>query len=85
MTRFISIDPGKSKCGLVVADSKDKKISFASVIKSELLIKNVKELTLGYTKYKVIIGNGTTSKEHIPIWGIETPANFVSGGRCLQG
>tara|TARA_B100001109_G_C18782624_1_gene436127 strand:- start:142 stop:579 length:438 start_codon:yes stop_codon:yes gene_type:complete len=65
MTRFISIDPGKSKCGLVVADSKDKKISFASVIKSELLIKNVKELTLGYTKYKVIIGNGTTSKEHI--------------------
>ena len=65
MTRLISIDPGKSKCGLIVADSQDKIISFASVIKSNLLKENVKNLISGCQEYEVIIGNGTTSKEHI--------------------
>ena len=65
MTRLISIDPGKSKCGLIVADSKDKIISYAKVIKSNLLIASVKTLIAGCQEYEVIIGNGTTSKEHI--------------------
>ncbi len=65
MTKFLSIDPGQSKCGLVVADSKDKIISYASVIRSDLLIENVKKLISGHQEYKVIIGNGTTSKYHI--------------------
>ena len=65
MTKFLSIDPGKSKCGLVVADSKLKKISFAKVIKSDVLIENVKRIITQHNEYKVIIGNGTTSKEFI--------------------
>ncbi len=65
MTIFLSIDPGKSKCGLVVADSKEKVITFAGIIKSTFLKANVKELIAGHQEYKVIIGNGTTSKEHI--------------------
>ena len=65
MTRFISIDPGKSKCGLVVADSKKKVITFASIIKSRSLIGRVKELISEHQEYKVIIGNGTTSKDYI--------------------
>jgi len=65
MTRFLSIDPGKSKCGLVLADSKEKLIIFADVIKSSFLAENVKELVSGYQEYKVILGNGTTSKQFI--------------------
>ncbi|MBK17100.1 MAG: hypothetical protein CMK49_03680 [Prochlorococcus sp. SP3034] len=65
MTKFLSIDPGKSKCGLVVADSKYKIISIARIVKSNLLVKNVKQFISEYPNYKVIIGNGTTSKEFI--------------------
>ena len=65
MTRIISIDPGKSKCGLVAADPKDKVIAFAGVIKSSSLLINLKELISEYQEYKVIIGNGTTSKEYV--------------------
>ena len=65
MTKFLSIDPGKSKCGLIVADSKSKTISLAMVIKSEILIENVKRIIKEKDEYKVIIGNGTTSKEFI--------------------
>ena len=65
MTKFLSIDPGKSKCGLVVADSKDKIIYFAIVIKSNLLVENVNTIISEDSSYKVIIGNGTTSKEYI--------------------
>ena len=65
MTKFLAIDPGKSKCGLIVADSKLKMISLAQVVKSEILIENVKRLITENNEYKVIIGNGTTSKEFI--------------------
>ena len=65
MTKYISIDPGKSKCGLVIADSKYKIISFASVIKSNLIVEKIKEFISEDPNYKVIIGNGTTSKECI--------------------
>ena len=65
MTRLISIDPGKSKCGLIVVDYKDKIISYARVIKSNQLIASLKTLIAGCQDYQVIIGNGTTSKEHI--------------------
>ena len=34
MTKFISIDPGKSKCGLVLAEINEKKVYEAIIIKS---------------------------------------------------
>ena len=37
MGRVISIDPGKSKCGLVVAEISEKKVYKAIILKSELL------------------------------------------------
>ena len=37
MTRVITIDPGKSKCGLVLADVSEKKVYEAIIVKSELL------------------------------------------------
>ena len=42
MTKYISIDPGKYKCGFVLADSYKKKVLQAKVILSNSLIKNVK-------------------------------------------
>ena len=63
MSKLISIDPGKSKCGLVLADINKKKICEAIVLKSELLEDYVKNLNTVEEISKIIIGNGTTSKE----------------------
>ena len=64
MTKFISIDPGKYKCGFVVADFDSKVILKAVVIESKLLVQNIKNLKEKYHDIKVIMGNGTSSKEH---------------------
>tara|TARA_B100000161_G_scaffold215946_1_gene160879 strand:- start:135 stop:572 length:438 start_codon:yes stop_codon:yes gene_type:complete len=61
MAKVISIDPGKSKCGLVLAEISDKKIYKAIVINSESLRDYVKNLIITQDISKIIIGNGTTS------------------------
>ncbi len=65
MTKYISIDPGKYKCGFVLADSYKKKVLQAKVILSSALVKNVKKFQKSDENIKVIIGNGTSSREHI--------------------
>ena len=65
MSKYISIDPGKCKCGLVLVDINQKKIDQAIVVQSEYLVANVKRLIAVEEILKVIIGNGTTSKEYI--------------------
>ena len=63
MARVISIDPGKSKCGLVLAEINEKKVYEAKVLNSELLESYIKNLNNLEEISKIIIGNGTTSKE----------------------
>ena len=63
MARVLSIDPGKSKCGLVLAEINEKKIYEATVLKSELLENYIKNLNNVENISKIIIGNGTTSKD----------------------
>ena len=63
MARVLSIDPGKSKCGLVLAEINEKKIYEAKVLNSELLENYIKNLNNVEDISKIIIGNGTTSKE----------------------
>ena len=65
MCKLISIDPGKYKCGLVLVDIKKKKIDQAIVLNTEFLPKYVKTLKSVENISKVIMGNGTTSKENI--------------------
>tara|TARA_B100000282_G_scaffold257196_1_gene203938 strand:- start:43 stop:480 length:438 start_codon:yes stop_codon:yes gene_type:complete len=65
MSRVISIDPGKSKCGFVLAEIFEKKVYDALVIKSELLEDYIKNLNNFEDISKIIIGNGTTSNETI--------------------
>ena len=63
MFKLISIDPGKYKCGLVLAEISEKKVYEAIIIKSELLEDYVKNINTSEDISKIIIGNGTTSKE----------------------
>ena len=63
MPRVITIDPGKSKSGLVLAEISEKKVYKAIVIKSEFIEDYVKNLNTNEDISKIIIGNGTTSKE----------------------
>ena len=60
MCKYISIDPGKSKCGLVLAEISEKKIYQAIIIKSELIEDYVRNLNTVEEISKIIIGNGTT-------------------------
>jgi len=63
MPRVITIDPGKSKCGLVLAEISEKKVYKAIILKSELLENYVRNLIAAYDISQIIIGNGTTSRE----------------------
>ena len=63
MLKLISIDPGKYKCGLVLAEISEKKVHKALILKSELIEHYVRNLNTSEDISKIIIGNGTTSRE----------------------
>ena len=63
MFKVISIDPGKFKCGLVLAETTEKKIYEAIILKSELLEDYVRNLNYVEDISTIIIGNGTQSRE----------------------
>ena len=65
MFKFISIDPGKFKCGLVLADKKKQIVEQAIILNTEYLPQYIKNLKSPEDVFKVIMGNGTTSKENI--------------------
>ena len=62
MPKIITIDPGKSKCGLVLAEITEKKVYKAIILKSELLENYVRHLITAEDIAQIIIGNGTTSR-----------------------
>ena len=63
MFKILSIDPGKYKCGLVLAEISEKIVHEAIILKSELLEDYVSNLNKVEDISRIIIGNGTTSKE----------------------
>ena len=63
MGRVVTIDPGKSKCGLVLAEISEKKVYKAIILKSELLENYLRNLISAEDIEQIIIGNGTTSRE----------------------
>ncbi len=65
MSKIIAIDPGLSKCGVVIADIKEKKVYEAIVIKSHLLLKYVRKKYQREKNVQLLIGNGTSSKNYI--------------------
>ena len=65
MFKLLSIDPGKFKCGLVLAEISEKKVYKAIILKSELLEDYVRNLSIEEDISKIIVGNGTSSREII--------------------
>ena len=65
MFKYISIDPGKYKCGLVLAEINEKRVYKAVILKSEFLEDYVRNLDAFENISKIIIGNGTNSREII--------------------
>ena len=63
MVKVLSIDPGKYKCGLVLAEISEQKVYKAIVLKSEILEDYVTDLNSVEDISKIIIGNGTSSSE----------------------
>ena len=63
MARVVTIYPGKSKCGLVLAEISEKKVYKAIILKSELLENYLRNLITAEDIEQIIIGNGTTSRE----------------------
>jgi len=63
MPKVITIDPGKSKCGLVLAEISEKKVYLAIIVKSELLENYLRNLIAAEDISQIVIGNGTTSTE----------------------
>ena len=63
MSRVVSIDPGRSKCGLVLAEISEKKVYKAIILKSELLENYLRNLIIVEDIEQIILGNGTTSGE----------------------
>ena len=65
MFKVISIDPGRYKCGLVLAEISEKKVYKAIILKSELLADYVRNLNTVEDISKIVIGNGTNSRKII--------------------
>ena len=61
--KLISIDPGKFKSGLVLVDIEKQIVDQAIVLKTEFIPKFLKTLKSVENISKIIIGNGTTSRE----------------------
>ena len=65
MSRVIGIDPGISKCGVIVADIRENKVYEALVINSSQLLKYVKKKFQNEKNLQILIGNGTSSENYI--------------------
>ena len=65
MSKVLAIDPGIFKCGVILADIKEKKVYEAVVISSHLLLKYIKKKYQNENNLQFLIGNGTSSKKYI--------------------
>ena len=65
MSRVIAIDPGISKCGVILVDIHEKKVYEALVIDSHLLVKYVLDKYQNEKTLQFLIGNGTSSRNYI--------------------
>ena len=65
MSRVIAIDPGISKCGIILADINNKKVYEALVIKSNLLFEYIQKKYQKETNLQFLMGNGTSCKNYI--------------------
>ena len=65
MNKVVAIDPGISKCGIVVADIKNKTVFRAQVIQSKNLLTVAEKIYKSENKPEFLIGNGTSSQKYV--------------------
>ena len=65
MNKVVAIDPGISKCGIVEADIKNKKVFRAQVIQSKNLLTVAEKIYKSENKPEFLIGNGTSSQKYV--------------------
>ena len=65
MSRVIAIDPGLSKCGVIIADIKEKKVYEALVIESNLILEYAQKKYQKEMNLQFLIGNGTGCNNYI--------------------
>ncbi len=73
---ILSIDPGRSKCGIALVNSKLEYINGA-VVKNEELIDQIKEYLLDHEIKNIVIGSGTNSEKIIRLIREEFPGYNV--------
>ena len=82
MAKVLSIDPGKSKCGLVLAQINEKKVYEATVLNSEFLEDYIKNLNNIEDISKIVIPSNK-DVSNILLWRTSDMAkieNFASSG-----
>ncbi len=62
MSKFISIDPGRDKCGLLIADLDLGTVIDAKVVRKPYLLELISNWRNSYKFERIILGNGTTTK-----------------------
>ena len=67
MAKALAIDPGKSKCGYVIADIEERRVYQAEVIQSNDLLPLIKKIHKSEQNFQYLIGNGTSSKRFINV------------------
>ena len=65
MSRVLAIDPGISKCGVILADIHEKKVYEALVIESNLILEYAQKKYQKEMNLQFLIGNGTSSNNYI--------------------
>ncbi len=63
MTKFISVDPGKDKCGLILADIDNNLVIEGRIVRASSVLDLVCLWKDSYAIELIIIGNGTGSKK----------------------
>lgn len=64
MDKIVAVDPGRDKCGVAVLDGQGK-IILHEIIAAETLAETVRELWQREKPERLVIGDGTTSRQAI--------------------
>ena len=62
MSKVISVDPGRIKCGLLLADLDQKVVLEAKVTHHSVVVDLIREWLAEGDVTRIVLGNGTTSK-----------------------
>ena len=65
MSRLVALDPGRSKCGLVLIDSEHNRVLEGKVVPPEAVMAWVDHWHEQLSLAQIIVGNGTSSSQWI--------------------